>query len=183
MPLNNDEMAPSVSIKKGAISRRDKIIIFCCIAVLWILFDQFTKLYFDSIGNESIEFISGILNFSLVYNKGGAWGMFSDMTVVLAIFSLIVCAAVLVYVFAFAKDLPLVGYIGLALVFAGGIGNSIDRFIHGYVIDFLATQFIDFPVFNIADIGVTCGIVLFVFTLLFSPVAFGDAGREAVLEF
>ena len=51
---------------------------------------------------------------------------------------------------------------------AGGIGNALDRFTLGYVVDFIETTFIDFPVFNVADIGVTCGFVLFVLGLLLS---------------
>ena len=51
--------------------------------------------------------------------------------------------------------------IGLGLVIGGGIGNAIDRFALGYVVDFIDLSFMDFPVFNIADIGVTCGLALF----------------------
>lgn len=53
----------------------------------------------------------------------------------------------------------------IAIVAAGGIGNAIDRFMTGYVVDFICLDFIDFPVFNIADIGVTCGIVLLAITV------------------
>ena len=49
---------------------------------------------------------------------------------------------------------------------AGGIGNAIDRFTLGFVVDFIEPTFIDFPIFNIADIGVTCGIILFIVSLL-----------------
>ena len=51
--------------------------------------------------------------------------------------------------------------IGLALIIGGGFGNAIDRFALGYVIDFIETTFIKFPIFNVADMGVTCGIVIF----------------------
>ena len=50
----------------------------------------------------------------------------------------------------------------LSLIAAGGIGNAIDRFVNGFVVDFIDLTFMDFPVFNIADIGVTCGFVLLV---------------------
>ena len=52
--------------------------------------------------------------------------------------------------------------IALALVCSGGLGNAIDRFSQLYVVDFIDFTFIDFPVFNVADIGVTCGFVLLV---------------------
>ena len=51
---------------------------------------------------------------------------------------------------------------------AGGIGNALDRFTLGYVVDFIEPVFIDFPVFNVADIGVTCGFVLFLAGMLLS---------------
>lgn len=54
----------------------------------------------------------------------------------------------------------------LGIVAAGGIGNAIDRFFTGYVVDFICFDFIDFPVFNIADVGVTCGILLLVILML-----------------
>ena len=57
--------------------------------------------------------------------------------------------------------------LGAALVVAGGLGNAFDRFMLGYVVDFINLTFIDFPVFNIADIGVTCGFVLAAIAFLF----------------
>lgn len=71
------------------------------------------------------------------------------------------CILILGYFLWQRKDLCALEVVGLALVFAGGIGNAIDRFVLGYVVDYINFTFIDFPVFNIADIGVTCGIVLF----------------------
>ena len=49
--------------------------------------------------------------------------------------------------------------VSLAAVMGGGIGNMIDRIFAGYVVDFLDVQFMDFAVFNVADIFVTCGSV------------------------
>ncbi len=63
----------------------------------------------------------------------------------------------------------------MALVVAGGLGNAIDRFTLGYVVDFIEPVFIDFPVFNVADIGVTCGFVLFVVAMI---LAYRRADRE-----
>ena len=55
----------------------------------------------------------------------------------------------------------------IAIIAAGGIGNAIDRLVTGYVVDFICFDFIDFPVFNIADIGVTCGITILAAILLY----------------
>ncbi|MEG0375546.1 MAG: signal peptidase II, partial [Raoultibacter sp.] len=54
----------------------------------------------------------------------------------------------------------------IGLLIGGAIGNAIDRFTLGYVVDFIDFTFIDFPVFNVADIGVTCGFVIFIAAML-----------------
>ena len=77
-----------------------------------------------------------------------------------------VCIALAAYL-ALTPQHPNTGeLIGISLVVAGGIGNAIDRFTLGFVVDFIEPTFIDFPIFNIADIGVTCGIILFILSLL-----------------
>lgn len=137
------------------------------IIVAWLAIDQATKSAFDAaaVGSHLGSPIPGVIDFTLVHNTGGAWGMMGDMTIILGIVSLAVCAAAVVYVVA-VPDQSTLAVVGLALVVAGGLGNVIDRFAHGYVIDFIEPAFIDFPVFNVADIGVTCGIALFVLSMV-----------------
>ena len=65
--------------------------------------------------------------------------------------------------------------IPLSFVFAGGLGNAVDRLTLGYVVDFINATFIDFPVFNVADIGVTLGIIALVITVFFGM---RDADQE-----
>ena len=140
--------------------------VFAGVAALWLLVDQLTKAYFEgsyALGQVS-EAAYGLFRFRLVHNTGMAWGMFGDSTFLLGVTSLIVCAAI---VAVFAGYRRLTGHAAtmpetcaLALVFAGGLGNAIDRFAQAYVVDFIDLTFMDFPVFNIADIGVTCGFVL-----------------------
>ena len=56
----------------------------------------------------------------------------------------------------------------LAAVWAGGVGNAIDRVVHGYVVDMFEVEFINFAVFNVADIFIVCGCIgLFIYLLLF----------------
>ena len=127
--------------------------VFIPIVVVWLVLDQASKLFFNGnyhAGQVISDPILGIFRFHLVYNTGGAWSIFSGATWALGAFSLVVCIAL----------------IGISLVVAGGIGNAIDRFTLGFVVDFIEPTFIDFPIFNIADIGVTCGIILFIVSLL-----------------
>ena len=97
----------------------------------------------------------------LVHNTGGAWSMFSGATAALGVFSIVMCAALAAFAVHERARISWPELIGLGLVIGGGIGNAIDRFALGYVVDFIDLSFMDFPVFNIADIGVTCGLALF----------------------
>nr|WP_165173523.1 signal peptidase II [Adlercreutzia sp. ZJ242] len=135
---------------------------FCAVACAWLALDVVSKRAFNAY--EPGELIAGpfagVFQLRLVHNTGAAWGMFGDMTFALGVLAVVVCGALLAYAAATARTSSLVMNVGLALVFAGGIGNALDRFALGYVVDFIEPVFIDFPVFNVADIGVTCGVVL-----------------------
>lgn len=150
-----------------AVARR--FAVFIPIVVAWLVLDQASKLFFNGsyhAGQVISDPILGIFRFHLVYNTGGAWSIFSGATWALGAFSLAVCIALTAYL-ALAPQHPNAGeLIGISLVVAGGIGNAIDRFTLGFVVDFIEPTFIDFPIFNIADIGVTCGIILFIVSLL-----------------
>ena len=166
--------------KRG--KRARAALVFACLAAVWLAFDMATKNYFNGSfapGDVITDPIAGLFRFRLVHNTGAAWGMFGDSTFALGIMSVLVCTALLVYLIAASKDMNEGQIIGLALVFAGGVGNALDRFTLGYVVDFIDFTFIDFPVFNIADIGVTCGFVVFIASMLY---AWRKADRKAALE-
>lgn len=144
------------------------VIIFGIIVIGWVIVDQATKAFFDAheVGEVVAVPIPDVLSFTLARNTGGAWGMFDDMTMALVVLSLVICAIVILYMFVIEPGSSVLMTVGLSLVFAGGVGNMIDRVTGGYVIDFIQTLFVDFPIFNIADIGVTCGIVVVMVALL-----------------
>ncbi len=153
------------------------------IAIIWLVVDIVTKniANANAVGDAFGPLIPGILEFRLVHNTGGAWGILGDMTLLLGLVSVLICVVIAIFVFAY-RDISPLAIISLALVFAGGLGNAIDRFEYGYVVDMISTIFIDFPVFNVADIGVTCGIVLFVISIIFSKdciASYGDSGVVA----
>lgn len=138
--------------------------VFASVAVFWWLFDRIAKTIADAHapGQVFANNVLGLFEFRLVHNTGAAWGVFSDSTVALGVFSCVVCAAIVAYLFAYRHGRAhVLEVVGLSLVFAGGLGNAFDRLTIGYVVDFINATFVSFPVFNIADIGVTCGIVLF----------------------
>lgn len=173
-------MAEHGDAGRGQSALHAKRALFACVALVWLLVDQVTKALVNVHGTGEVLHASpvGFLDVVLVHNTGAAWGAFSGATAALGVVSLVVCAFIIVYVFAFAKRAPWVAYVGLALVFAGGVGNAIDRFWHGYVVDFISTAFMDFPVFNIADVGVTVGVALFIISLFMGREGGSDGAAD-----
>ena len=124
----------------------------------------------------AVPFIPYLLELTYVQNTGAAFSFLagSDLTWLLAIVSLI---ATMVIALALRKDFfpgPW-GRLSLSLLLAGAAGNLIDRAALGYVTDMFKTVFIDFPVFNVADICVVCGGVLMIVYVLF----FYDKDKDA----
>lgn len=142
-----------------------------CAAVLagvWLAFDRATKVFFEraAVSGETVSADVGnlgLIRFDLVHNTGAAWGSFAGSVSVLAVITAVVCLAIAVFAVYWAREASLFEMVALALLFAGGVGNLVDRFTQGYVIDFITPLFIDFPTFNVADIGVTCGVIMLAF--------------------
>lgn len=115
-----------------------------------------------------IDLIRGVLEFYYIENRGAAFGIFQDGTLILGIISAIsLCVIVFLYLRTPGdrKYLPL----RLVLVFlsAGAAGNLIDRVSLHYVRDFIYFSLIDFPVFNVADIYVTCSVFVLAYLIVF----------------
>lgn len=163
----NHAMISAMQDNKAGGKRSSRLILLFALGIVWFLLDRISKAHFAAVlqSDTVLGPYAGIFQFSLVHNTGGAWGIFSNSTWLLGLFSLVVCLGLLAYTLYAANKLSGLETFGLALVISGGIGNVVDRFLLGYVIDFIDPVFIDFPVFNIADIGVTCGLFLFVLGL------------------
>ena len=115
---------------------------------------------------EEIPFIDGFLHWEYVQNTGAAFGSFSDNTVLLSIITgiIIFCGIVAIIIKKINNKFLLVTSV---MIISGGLGNLIDRVMRGYVVDFICVEFIAFPVFNFADILVTCGAFMLIGYLLF----------------
>lgn len=141
------------------------------IIIVILALDQISKyliqLYLSPVGS-SLPVIGGFLQLTNVHNTGAAWGMLEGFRWLFIPMTLIV-AAVLVYVIIrFRKKLTLFSRITLALLFAGAVGNFIDRVALSYVRDFLdITPWFSFPVFNVADSALSVGCVFLVIDALF----------------
>lgn len=142
------------------------------VALAVLLVDQLTKLAVRAVGDAlHVTVIPGVVDFMFVRNIGAAFSMGEGHGIAFAVLALAVIIAIAVYLVR-APQLAHLEVVGMAMVAGGAIGNAIDRLAFGFVTDFIATTFIDFPVFNVADIGITLGVVLALFGYMFlSPAA------------
>lgn len=140
------------------------------LTALLVILDQATKLAAVSAlkDREPFVLIPGVFQLQYLENRGAAFGLLQNAR----IFFLTVTLIALVVVIYVLVRLPLKRkYIVLrflmVLIAAGAVGNMIDRVFLGYVRDFLYFSLIDFPIFNVADIYVTCATILLILLLLF----------------
>lgn len=134
------------------------------------LTDQLSKYYIQTnmrVG-ESKALIDGVFHITHVRNNGAAWSSFSGKT----LFLLIITSVLLVLmIYAYIKLLVTDKFknlrIGLIFLISGACGNMIDRLARGYVTDMFDFRLINFPVFNIADIFVTCSIIYIIILIIF----------------
>ena len=139
--------------------------------------DQFTK--YLTVANialyEDVPFIPGLLQLTYVQNTGAAFSMLEGQRwLFIAVFAVM---TVLIFWEYFKKPLPFTKLERwcIAAIYGGGVGNILDRFFRGYVVDMIQTEFIEFPVFNVADCFITCGcILLLVHLLLFNKAFWKD---------
>ncbi|MBO5953490.1 MAG: signal peptidase II [Oscillospiraceae bacterium] len=131
--------------------------------------DQLTKfLVVENISLFSqLEAIPGLFHLTYVQNTGAAFSALQGMQwLFVAIFALFTVGVI--WEFS-GKRLPFTTLERwcIVAVYAGGLGNVIDRVRLGYVVDMIAVDFIDFPVFNVADCFITCGCILLMIHLVF----------------
>lgn len=142
-------------------------------AVVLIIIDQISKYYARLLfmDGDSCLIIPNILRFVFHDNTGAMWGIFSDSphsVLYLTIITLVILSIMIIVYFRIPDDkkyAPLLWVV--VFVFAGAIGNLIDRICFNYVTDFIKTEFIDFPVFNIADCYITVSVFVLCYLILF----------------
>ena len=150
-------------------SKKVSYILIGLIIVIGVVLDLVTKVFFENYyieNSKDIVVIPDFFVFTYVKNTGAAYGMFSDSTLALTIVSIVMVIAFVVYdIFNHTNNMFYV--FGLSFVLSGAIGNLIDRIFLGYVRDFISIRLFNF-VFNIADIFVTVGMILFMVYLIIS---------------
>lgn len=108
---------------------------------------------------ESAPFIPGVVRLTRLHNYGAAWSSLSGKTAVLLVVTIVLMIAVVILLIKKIVRHPM-GVTACILVLGGGIGNMIDRFWHGYVVDMFDLQFMTYPIFNLADCFVVVGAIL-----------------------
>ena len=147
-----------------------KLIIFFAASAALVVIDQLTKMlaYEKLYNKEPFPVINGIIELVYVENRGAAFGILQNQQVLFYILTIIVLIVIFVYVHKINLSYHYIPFfIFLILIFSGAIGNFIDRVKNKFVIDFIYFKPIDFPVFNFADICITIGCVLLIFSLAY----------------
>lgn len=113
-----------------------------------------------------VEAIPGLFHLTHIHNTGAAFSILSGQK---TFFLLITAAFLLIVVVCAVKKILTKPYLVILAVITGGaIGNLIDRILYSYVVDMIAVDFMNFAIFNVADIFITCGaVVLAIYALFF----------------
>jgi signal peptidase II len=151
---------------------------FWIAAIVGLLLDRLTKLWVVKTMTlyQSIPLISGVFHFTYVVNKGAAFSLFQG-SLWLRWLSLGVSLGLMALAW-FGPRLIRWEQLGYGFILSGALGNGIDRFVLGHVVDFLDFRLINFPVFNLADVFINVGIVCLLIATFRKPIS-GD--RDSVI--
>lgn len=131
--------------------------------------DQWTK--FLTVANiglfQDLPFWDGLFHFTYVQNRGAAFSSFEGAQWLFALIFLVFTGAVIYDMVK--KAMPFTNWERwcIAAIYGGGLANMIDRLRLGYVVDMVEVEFVNFPVFNVADCFITCGCILLLVHLVF----------------
>ncbi|MBO5167033.1 MAG: signal peptidase II [Lachnospiraceae bacterium] len=144
--------------------------IFFALTVLSIVLDQVTKLLAikNLQGKGAYPLIDGVLELQFFSNTGIAWSMLEGQSIFILFMGIIFLAVILFFIIKLpdAKKYHILYILG-GLLTGGAIGNMIDRFRLGYVVDFISFVLIHFPIFNMADMCIVVSVILFAVMFIF----------------
>jgi signal peptidase II len=143
------------------------IVLYFILSLLLVGLDQWVKLEIVSaipLG-ESHVVIPNLLSLTYLQNTGAAWSIFEGKIGFFAIITVVAVAAILFLMMKNRQGHFLL-LVGFSFILAGAIGNFIDRVRLGYVVDMFQLDFIQFPIFNVADMSLCIGVLcLFIYTI------------------
>lgn len=141
-------------------------VIYAIGIIVLIVIDQLVKHFVVAslaLG-ESFSVVNGVLSITRINNTGAAWSILSGHQFVFVIIAIL--AAVLVSYFIVKYWSNMSYRIGLGLLLAGTLGNVIDRIVNNHVVDMFQLDFINFPIFNCADMYLTFGILILAIAII-----------------
>ena len=145
-------------------------LLLAAVAAVIVVLDQITKaLVVANIPLDGyVEAIPGLFHITYIRNTGAAFSMLEGQRIFFFLVTAVFLAGI---IWCIVKKVFPKPYFWIFAVIAGGaIGNLIDRVRLGYVVDMIAVDFMNFAIFNVADIFLTCGaVVLVVYALFFDP--------------
>lgn len=161
--------------------------LYIVLTVLMIALDQAVKYWaFTSLqAQQTIPLVENVFHLTYIENRGAAFSMFAQFDSRWIFVTLAVVISVVIGVALYKGWMQnALGRWSLVMVAAGAIGNAIDRVIRGFVVDLFDFRLIHFPVFNVADIFICVGAVLFIIYFLFQHKDEGqtDASQSKSLE-
>ena len=137
--------------------------------VIVLFLDQLSKIIVALTlpSGQSATVIQNWIYITHTHNSGTIWGIAQGSNY---IFAIVAVAVICLVLFMSPKiTSSLFSKICLGAILGGAIGNLVDRIFRGFVIDFIEFRIINFPVFNVADIGIVCGAILLAISMLFAP--------------
>jgi signal peptidase II len=148
-------------------------LIWVWLSVIVVALDQLTKWYVvGSFELYEIRAVGPFLDLTRLHNQGAAFGLLAEAGGWQRWFFLALAGAIGIAIVFWLRSLPARGQywlaIGLALILGGALGNAWDRFIDGYVVDYLHFHWGEayFPAFNVADIAITTGAIMLIIDAL-----------------
>ncbi len=149
---------------------------------LLVYLDQFSKQLAVTYlaGDRDIALIPGVLQLHYLENTGAAFSLLENKMWLFYLLTPILCVFMALLFVRLPKDKKF-HLLRIVLIFliAGAIGNFIDRVLYQYVIDFIYVSLINFPVFNVADIYVTCSVVVLFLLILF---VYSDEDLSVIMD-
>ncbi|WP_313470346.1 signal peptidase II [Carnobacterium sp.] len=109
--------------------------------------------------HDVVEVIPGVLSWMYLQNSGAAWSILEGQMWFFYLITFVVVGVIIYYLQQYGRNSRLLS-IALAFILAGAVGNFIDRLRIEYVVDMIRLEFIDFPIFNVADMSLSIGVAL-----------------------
>ncbi|AII49584.1 peptidase A8 [Synechococcus sp. KORDI-52] len=147
---------------KGTLPRQQTLLM----ALVIVVVDQVSKGWASNAlqGGDTLALLPQLLSLQLVHNTGAAFSVLQNSTALLGLLSLGVSIALILWIWR-QRVLPFWQALAAAALLGGTLGNGIDRWRLGHVVDFLALEPIDFPIFNGADVAINLAVLCFAIDL------------------